>query len=177
MSPHIEQVVEVESEGRLDHKAHAHWRSRSFSPGPRSPPLGLLDQAQVTHSGGGSLIPGCAILVGPGQGPGFRFLPSQDVLGEVGHLQMMAFLSGVHCLFGQLRATIYNPVEVRKSFQLQVAQKSQINLPRAVLWECHSTLFNRSPQPMGSNPDRFPSRQVSASSSNLLPSFSARTCA
>lgn len=76
--------------------------------------------------------------------------------GTGGRLRITACLPGGRCLFGHPRAIIYNPMEVPKSFQLQVAQKSQINLPRALLWERHSSLFNCSPRPPGSTPDPSP---------------------
>lgn len=81
--------------------------------------------------------PGPATLMGLGQETGFPSLQSPDD----------SFSSLRPHLFGNPRAIIYNPVAVPMSFQLQVAQKSQINLPGALLWDGLSSLFNCSPKP------------------------------
>lgn len=84
--------------------------------------------------------------MGCGQGPGF---PSWQAwtLRERWAVSRRQLLFPEAVSLWEPRAIIYSPVAVPKTFQLQVAQKSQINLPGALLWDGLSSLFNCSPKP------------------------------
>lgn len=86
-------------------------------------------------------------LDGAWAGGWLSLLAGLDTPGEGGQSPDDGFSSLRLRLFGNPRAIIYNPVAVPMSFQLQVAQKSQINLPGALLWDGLSSLFNCSPKP------------------------------